>query len=306
MAMIDISEVKQLDWADSPSASQYRTRMGRGFIGSLALHGLVLLVIALSSESEAPPQNIKVVAVNLVRLGNKSTSPPSHQTEPIPQDKAPSVPLPESAQVALAPIVAPQPPPLTPFQPSQPYSGATQKPKQETNSSGMVVKSVSRPTTAIARARRLSPNEQLAARLKLLAGLRQSLRPTSNNARQQDGTGISNTTAASTDTVPGRYATYAVRDFIRAQVERRWNLDRSRLGVHDWVVAIRIKFSPDGTVRRADIVDSERFRSDSAYHDFALSARNAVLLSSPLTLPPGTYAFATDIVVDFASRQVLQ
>jgi outer membrane biosynthesis protein TonB len=306
MAMVDISEVKQLDCADALSASRYRTRMRSGFIGSLALHGLVLGLIALSWENQAPPQSIKVVPVNLVRLSDKSTSPPSPQMAPIPQDKASALPLIESAQVALAPIVAPQPQPLTPIQPSAPHSGATQKPKQETNGPRTVVKSVSRPTTTIARAHRLSPNEQLAARLKLLAGLRQTVRPTSNYARQQDGNGISNMTAASANTVPGRDATYAVRDFIRAQVERRWNLDRARLGGRAWIVAIRIRFSPDGTVRRADIVGNERFRSDSAYHDFALSARNAVLLSSPLTLPPGTYAFATDVVVDFASRQVLQ
>jgi hypothetical protein len=305
MAIVNISEVRQLGSADSLSAS-YRTRMRSGFIGSLALHGLVLGLIILAWENQAPPPNMRVVAVNLVRLGDKSTSPPSPQKAPIPQEKTSALPLPQSAQAALAPIVAPQPQPLRAFQPSAPESGATQKPKHETNSPRMVVRSVSRPTTTIARAHRLSPNEQLAARLKLLAGLRQTVRPTSNNARQEDGTGMSNMTAASADTVPGRYAAYAVRDLIRAQVERRWNLDRGRLGARDWVVAIRIRFSPDGTVRRADIVDNERFRSDSAYHDFALSARNAVLLSSPLTLPPGTYAFATDIVVDFASRQVLQ
>jgi len=117
---------------------------------------------------------------------------------------------------------------------------------------------------------------------------------------------MSSMTAASADTVTGRNAAYAVKDIIRAQVERRWNLDRTRLGAPDWVVAIRIRFSPDGTVRRADIVANERFRSDHAYHDFALSARNAVLLSSPLTLPRGAATLATDIVVDFAARQVLQ
>lgn len=303
--MVDISEAKQVDCADARLASRYRTRMGTGFLGSLALHGMVLIFVALSWEAQAPPHGIKVVAVNLVRLSDQTTSPPSPQTAPVPQDKAMSVPLSEPAQVVLAPIVEPQPRPVTPIQPSGPQSEASQKPKQKTNSPSTTVTSASRPTTTTARAHRLSPNEQLAAGLKLLAGLHQTVRPRSN-ARQQDGTGISNMIAASADTVPGRYATYAVRDLIRAQVERRWNLDRTQLGARDWIVAIRITFSPDGTVRRANIVGNERLRSDSAYHDFALSARNAVLLSSPLTLPPGTYGFTTDVVVDFASRQVLQ
>jgi outer membrane biosynthesis protein TonB len=306
MAMIDIAEAKQVDCADAPLASRYRTRMGTGFIGSFALHGLVLVLVALSWEAQAPPQRISVVAVNLVRLSDRTTSPPSPQTASIPQDKATTVPQSEPAQIVLAPIVEPLPQPVTPIQPSAPQSEASQKPKQKTNSPSTAVTSASRPTTTTAHTHRLSPNEQLAARLKLLAGLRQTVPPKSNNARQQDGTGISNITAATADTIPGRYATYAVRDLIRAQVERRWNLDRTQLGARDWVVAIRITFSPDGTVQRAHIVNNERLRSDSAYHDFALSARNAVLLSSPLTLPPGTYGFTTEVVVDFASRQVLQ
>jgi outer membrane biosynthesis protein TonB len=306
IAMVDIFEAKQVDCADARLASRYRTRMGTGFIGSLALHGLVLVLVALSWEAPVPPHGIKVVAVNLVRLSDQTTSPPSPQTAPIPQDKAMTVPLSEPAQVVLAPIVEPQPQPVTPIQPAAPQSEASQKPKQKTNNPSTAVTSASHPTTTTARAHRLSPNEQLAARLKLLAGLRQTVTPRSNNAREQDGNGISNMTAANADTVPGRYATYAVRDLIRAQVERRWNLDRTQLGARDWIVAIRITFSPDGTVRRANIVGNERLRSDSAYHDFALSARNAVLLSSPLTLPRGAYGFTTDVVVDFASRQVLE
>jgi hypothetical protein len=100
---------------------------GGGFIGSLALHGLVLAVVALSSEYQAPQQNIRVVAVNLVRFGDKSTSPPSLLTTPIPQDKASAVPLVQLAQIALAPIVAPQPQTPTPTRPSAPYPGAPLK-----------------------------------------------------------------------------------------------------------------------------------------------------------------------------------
>lgn len=277
-----------------------------GFIGSFALHGLVLALIVLA-WNQMPPASMQVVAVNLVRLSDRSTSPPSPQMAPSPQDTSGTVPQSDEAPVALAPIAAPLPQSLRPIQPSAPRVGMTQKLKRQTNNPGSVVTPTSsRPRTTVARTHPLSPNEQLAVRLKLLAGLRQPVRPTPHDVREPDGTGMSSMTAASADTVTGRNAAYAVKDIIRAQVERRWNLDRTRLGAPDWVVAIRIRFSPDGTVRRADIVANERFRSDHAYHDFALSARNAVLLSSPLTLPRGADTFATDIVVDFAARQVLQ
>jgi hypothetical protein len=97
-----------------------------------------------------------------------------------------------------------------------------------------------------------------------------------------------------------------VKDFIRAQVERRWNPDRKGVKVGNWMVAIHILLDRDGTVTGADIVDEARYRSDKAYLDFALSARNAVLLSSPLSLPPGAYDIAKDIVVDFDPKRVLQ
>ncbi len=54
------------------------------------------------------------------------------------------------------------------------------------------------------------------------------------------------------------------------------------------------------------MVETLRYRSDPAYRDFALSARNAVLLSSPLALPDGAYDVARDLVVEFDARQVLR
>ena len=52
-----------------------------------------------------------------------------------------------------------------------------------------------------------------------------------------------------------------------------------------WAVAIRVVLHRDGTVEKAEIVDDRRYRTDPAYRTIALSARNAVLLSSPLSLP---------------------
>jgi hypothetical protein len=150
------------------------------------------------------------------------------------------------------------------------------------------------------------PVDPLAARLEMLAQLRQPAPPMPSDPRQQEGTGASNVTATSANAARARDASYSVKDFIRAQIERHWNLDGARLKSSDWVVAIHIVLSPDGTVTSAEIVDDPRLRSDSAYHDFALSARNAVLLSSPLTVPPGEYDIARDIVLDFNSKQVSQ
>jgi hypothetical protein len=126
------------------------------------------------------------------------------------------------------------------------------------------------------------------------------------NPRQQDGAGASNVTAAAADAARARDSTYGVKDFIRAQVERRWNPNRQAIKGRKWTVAIHILIARDGTVNQAEIVDEARYRADKAYFDFALSARNAVLLSSPLSLPAGTYDIAKDIVIDFDPKRVMQ
>ena len=97
-------------------------------------------------------------------------------------------------------------------------------------------------------------------------------------------------TASSANAAPGSNATYSVKDFLRAQVERHWYWDRRRLAAAgDWAVSIHLLLNRDGSVAKAEIVDDVSHGGNPEYHDLALSARNAVLLSSPFNLPPGLY-----------------
>jgi hypothetical protein len=84
--------------------------------------------------------------------------------------------------------------------------------------------------------------------------------------------------------------TYAVSDFIRAQVERRWGLDIAALGGKALSVFVRVEITNTGAVTKAEIVRNGEFASDKTYQDAARSARNAVILSSPFTLPAGNYS----------------
>jgi hypothetical protein len=165
-------------------------------------------------------------------------------------------------------------------------------------------KDATQPTTKLPRPQ--VPADDLTQRLKQLAQLKQPAPPVPANPRQQDGAGASNVTAAAADAARARDATYGVKDFIRAQVERRWNPNRQAIKGRNWTVAIHILIARDGTVNQAEIVDEVRYRPDHAYFEFALSARNAVLLSSPLSLPPGAYEIAKDIVIDFNAKQLSQ
>jgi hypothetical protein len=84
--------------------------------------------------------------------------------------------------------------------------------------------------------------------------------------------------------------TYAVSDFIRAQVERRWGLDVAALAGKALSVFVRVEITNTGAVTKAEIVRNGEFASDKTYQNAARSARNAVILSSPFTLPAGNYS----------------
>lgn len=145
------------------------------------------------------------------------------------------------------------------------------------------------------------PVDELESRLKQFAKLRQ---PDSNVA-PLDNAGTSNVTASS-DVPPGQYARYSVRDYIRAQVMRRWSLNLDKLGSRNFTVLLDIELNGRGTVTKAEIVDKARYRTDSVFRDIALSARNAVLLSSPLKLPDERLGNGIAVTLNLNPRDALR
>ena len=97
--------------------------------------------------------------------------------------------------------------------------------------------------------------------------------------------------------MPGQQALYSVRDLIRAQVERRWNFHLASLGEDQFSVPIHVEITETGVVIKAEIVENAR-SADPVYRAIAASARNAVLLASPLALPPGQYRGTLDLVLN--------
>jgi hypothetical protein len=100
--------------------------------------------------------------------------------------------------------------------------------------------------------------------------------------------------------------TYAVSDFIRAQVERRWGLDAAALGGRALSVFVRVEITNKGAVTKAEIVRNGEFASDKTYQDAARSARNAVILSSPFTLPAGNYTARMAFTIRLDTRDALR
>jgi hypothetical protein len=139
---------------------------------------------------------------------------------------------------------------------------------------------------------KVAPKDEMEAKLENLSKLTQpqsgSLPSAQDFAATEPGEGGEGA---------GQGGPYGVRDLVRAQVLRRWSLNLETLGGRDFSIPIRVELKRNGTVLKAEIVDQERFRKDKIYRDVAISARNAVLLSSPLVLPAGRYADEFQMIV---------
>ena len=145
--------------------------------------------------------------------------------------------------------------------------------------------------------------DELDIKLHALAELRQ---PSVDTHLSKKDLGLARQSAMSEEAEPGSYPTYAVRDFIRAQVERRWGLDLRTLGDSNYSVLIRVEMTSTGAVTKAEIADTARFNSDTTYRAIALSARNAVLLSSPFVLPGGPYSDRMVFTLSLNTKEALR
>jgi len=228
-----------------------------GWLGSLALHLLfvVLFVVVMRTSTQTQRDLVRLVPINIIRLGDTTSSPSQERRTALPQQKSP------------------------------------------------VEKTVRRNIPgAISHERKPVPPDGMEMQLRALARLREP----ETSLPVLDNTGASDVDSTSTDAAPGTQATYSVKDFVRNQVERRWSLNFSRLGGRNYVVLIHIELKRNGTITKAEIADKARFTTDATYRDVALSARNAVLLSSPITLPAGKLEMPTDITLQLNPKDTLR
>jgi hypothetical protein len=143
--------------------------------------------------------------------------------------------------------------------------------------------------------------DALATKLQALAKLRQ---PSSDRPSEENGSDAASMLPGSASS-PGPKGMYGLKDFILDQVERHWNLNLANLKGAEYSVPIRVEIARSGEVLKADIVSNAR-SDDPIYREVALSARNAVLASSPLALPAGQYDDVMDMVLNMNPRDTLR
>ena len=228
--------------------------IGPGFAASVGLH-LVVLVVLVTALGYAviPNEMAMVIPVDLVRLADKTTSPPQPRQASVPEQRAGPPASPVAKPVALSPTQTPP------------------------------------------------PDDDLAIKLRKLAELRE---PPIDRDLARKGEGLWRQNATRVDAAPGSEA--AIKDFLRDQIEHHWNIDLATLHGRDISVLLRVAITGSGIITRVDLVNAHESGIDPAYDEAAMSARNAALLSSPVTLPPGQYPASMDLILSLNTRDALR
>lgn len=140
------------------------------------------------------------------------------------------------------------------------------------------------------------PEDELSAKLRALAQLKSSdtaLPNADNSAAPGAGDG-------------GGEGNYALKDFIRAQILRRWLPDLSIAGARNMPVLVRIRLLKSGVIDDVTIVDQQRFIADKPFRNMALSARDAALLASPIQIPGVRYEKTQVLTISLDPKAVLR
>jgi hypothetical protein len=242
-----------------------------GLAISIAVHGLAAFFLIFHFNPIVPPARLPIVPVDLVQLAEETMAPSQPRQPDLPQRPQ------AAARQQQATLTPPRAPPARAIE-----RPAIPNPPAET-------------------AAPEAPRDELETKLHGLAQLRQP----STDPRLLNGAGSGTFTANGAGAAAGPYAAYSVKDYVRAQVERRWNLNMGELGTRNFTIPIHVVLAADGTVTKAEIVDQKRYITDAGYRSIALSARNAVLLSSPFALPSG-HEGTMDVTLELNPRDTLQ
>jgi hypothetical protein len=218
-----------------------------------------------------------------------SAEPPPQQTAQLPTPAQPDV-TPPPPPPPPKPVEAQAPPPPPP-KPEPPKPKVEPKPQQ-------VAQAQPKPDTSKA---------ETAAFDSLLKNLTKTPALPQQDAKPQRTQVAAAAPPSSQPRAPlGSQLTASELDLVREQIARCWNINAGARDAKDLVVEIRAAVNPDGTVTRADIVDTGRANSDPLYRAAAESARRAFFNPSctPLKLPPDKYATWKDLVVDFSPKDI--
>ncbi len=270
------------------SARGFPDPIGWGLGCSALLHLLIALLFAIVLPVQVPSQREVPVSVEFVSFDQEGTSA-GRQEEGRGQPEKPPSEAPEPKPSKRDPTAEANPQP----QNSQPDLSKRELPKRTPLAEGKTPRKAPPVHDDIETLLRVVENRH-----------RETATPASQS--RKSGPVLSEPAGTDHNAGQGQKGTRAVKDFIRAQIERHWEFDLRDLGAADLVISLHLELAADGSVRSADVSDDPRYGSDVHYRSIAISARNAALASSPLHLPSGTYDAVKDITVTLDPRAALR
>jgi hypothetical protein len=189
-------------------------------------------------------------------------------TEPTTPPLPAKADLPRQQSASVRPQTRKSPPPSVPLTEPQPIPAAPEKGVEPVP---------------------LPPKDALQSRLEAFA----KLSIPGNDSISATGNGLGQGAAG-----------YDLKDYVRSQVEHHWSIDLDAIEDRKISVAIHVVLTPDGVIRKAEIVNNQH--TDAEYRWLAISARNAALLASPVTLPAGIPASALDLILNLSPEDALK
>ena len=281
--------------------------MRNAFLLSVMLHvGVVVLAwrgIPLSYDTPSEPVQIIAVeiATETVTTERIAPNPKTAKQEPPPEPE----PEPEKEVAALTPQKpAPKEVPSEPDSVPIPSLETSSEPDQP----ALPVKPRPKPTP---------PEEDiLESVMKDLQELEDEPEPVEQETTETDDL-LSDVAALLEDDpsdeqtqqtpILGNRLTISEIDAVRRQIEPCWNVQIGARNPEELIVDVRVYMNRDGTVRKVQIIDTARMRSDVFFRAAADAARRAVQNKKciPLKLPPKKYDQWKQMVLRFDPSQMV-
>ncbi len=103
---------------------------------------------------------------------------------------------------------------------------------------------------------------------------------------------------------PSRIQQDAMARAIQQRLRSCWRLEPGAQEAENLAVRVTVLFNPDGTVRKIQIVDSQRMATDNFFRSAAENARRAILKCQPFNLPLQEYFVWQRVNLNFDPRRM--
>jgi len=279
--------------------------MIRGTSYSALLHVVAFLVawFGLPELRRDLPMLDAPIPVEIVTVAEMTNAPPP-TPEPEPEPETPTPPPPEPVKPPPPPPPAPEPAPVPEPEP-EPEPEPVPEPKEpEPEPPKKAVPPPPKPKPAPKPSTKPKPPEKkvkkprennlMTSVLKTVEKLKQKTQPEPEKKEEKPKKyKIPEKLRQSAQRPFDKSApmTISELDAVARQFLKCWNVPAGARDAKNLLVEISVQANPDGTIRRAQILNQSRMRSDPFYRTAAESALRAVLnpICSPLKLPPAKY-----------------